>query len=182
MVDGANRWSTISGAHSIGRFAVASTRLGTSDDKDEGNQGKAEDGESAPAAATGAGNPPTTTPNGADEKGSDDGDEAVGEVADTANLGVEMDLMIGQMTLRSKHLQALESNVANHPDVKLIFGDSTMQASLLEIAEHRKRFRLVGLGHELEFWEGGHRDCPPLGDQWERDYDPADLEEGEVGT
>jgi hypothetical protein len=27
-----------------------------------------------------------------------------------------------------------------------------MQASLLERAEHRQRFRLVGLGHELEVW------------------------------
>jgi hypothetical protein len=39
-------------------------------------------------------------------------------------------LKIGQMTLRSKHLSALESSVANHPDVKLIFGDATMQVPL----------------------------------------------------
>jgi hypothetical protein len=39
-----------------------------------------------------------------------------------------------QMTLRSKHLAALDSTVAGDSDVKLIFGDSTMQASLLGMA------------------------------------------------
>ena len=48
------------------------------------------------------------------------------------------------------------------------------------MAEHRRRYRLVGLGHELEYWEKGHEECPPLGDQWERDYDPAELDEGEA--
>ena len=188
MVDGSNRWSTISGVHSVGRFAVASTRLVSADETADGDgDEKQQHDKEAPKAGAAAASVKMERGNGEDAKAGDDdnendndGDEAVGEVADTANLGVEMDLMIGQMTLRSKHLQALESNVANHPDVKLIFGDSTMQASLLEMAEHRKRFRLVGLGHELEYWESGHRDCPPLGDQWGRDYDPSELEDGEA--
>jgi hypothetical protein len=99
----------------------------------------------------------------------------VNEVADTGQLGVELDLQIGQMTLRSKHLAALETDVAGFPDVKRIFGDSTMQASLLERAENRKRFRLVGLRHELEHWHTEHQQCPPMADEWERDYDPAEL-------
>jgi len=32
------------------------------------------------------------------------------------------------MTLRSKHLQALATDVANQYDVRAVFGDSTMQA------------------------------------------------------
>ena len=32
----------------------------------------------------------------------------------------------------------------------------------------------------MEYWESGHRDCPPLGDQWGRDYDPSELEDGEA--
>jgi hypothetical protein len=103
----------------------------------------------------------------------------VGEIADTGMLGVEIDVQMGQMTLRSKHLSALASNIANHPDVIKIFGDATIQASLVEKAEHRERYRLVGLNHELEFWPTAHTVCPPLGDEWERDYDPADLFDSE---
>lgn len=51
------------------------------------------------------------------------------------------------------------------PDVRLVFGDTTMQASLLERAEHRKRYRLVGVRHEIAFWPEGHTSCPPLGEQ-----------------
>ena len=40
--------------------------------------------------------------------------------------------------------------------VKMIFGDATMQASLIERAEHRQIYRLVGLNHELEFWATPH--------------------------
>jgi hypothetical protein len=68
----------------------------------------------------------------------------VGEVADNGMLGVEIDVQLGQMTLRSKHLAALPSDIANHPDVVMIFGDATMQASLIERAENRQRYRLVG--------------------------------------
>ena len=37
----------------------------------------------------------------------------------------------------------------------------------------------MGLGHELEYWPSPHGGLPPLGDQWERDYDPAELGEDE---
>mgnify|MGYP007000254295 CR=1 len=57
--------------------------------------------------------------------------------------GVELDLQIGQMTLRSKHLSALDTDVATHEDVRAIFGEATIQASLLERAEHCQRYRLV---------------------------------------
>jgi len=106
-------------------------------------------------------------------------DSKVGEVADNGMLGVEIDIQLGQMTLRSKHLAALPSDVANHPDVNFIFGDATMQASLLEKAENRQRYRLVGLNHELEYWPTEHAICPPLGDEWEREYDPSELYESE---
>ena len=54
----------------------------------------------------------------------------VGEVVDSDELGVEMDLIIAQMTLRSKHLAALDGTIANMPDVKMVFGDATMQVAL----------------------------------------------------
>jgi hypothetical protein len=84
-------------------------------------------------------------------------------VADTGMLGVEIDIQMIQMTLRSKHLAALNTDIANHPDVKMIFGESTMQASVVEVAEHRQVFKLVGLNHELHYWRTSHAICPPLG-------------------
>ena len=42
-------------------------------------------------------------------------------------LGVEMDLQLGQMTLRSKHLTALEPEIANKNDIREVFGEQTMQ-------------------------------------------------------
>ena len=94
--------------------------------------------------------------------------------------GVEMDLQLGQMTLRAKHLAALDSEVANKPQVREVFGESTMQASLLERAEHRKRFKLIGVHAEIDYWPEGHQACPALSDRWERDYDPAELHPSEA--
>lgn len=142
MVDGANRWSYISGIHSIGRFAVASTRQ-INDTLEDGENNPPINGQLTGGKIKRNTKAPDSTPSAADGSDSDGHDKnvalqieadetnaQVGEVGDTGNLGVEMDLMIGQMTLRSKHLQALEVAIANHPDVKLIFGDSTMQASI----------------------------------------------------
>ncbi len=75
----------------VGRFAVAATRTLSDLAKAEATEAKGE------------------------AKG-----ELVEVIADTGMLGVELDLHISQMTLRSKHLQALESAVANHPDVRQV--------------------------------------------------------------
>lgn len=56
---------------------------------------------------------------------------------------MEIDVQLGQMTLRSKHLAALTTDIANHPDVQLIVGESTIQASLIATAENRDEYRLV---------------------------------------
>ena len=90
-----------------------------------------------------------------------------------------MDVQVGQMTLRSKHLSALLPDIANHPDVNMIFGDATIQASLIESAEHRFRYRLVGLNCEIDYWPTTHYVCPPLADEYEREYDPAELFDSE---
>ena len=140
IVDAQNRWSRLQGPRSVGRYAVASSRTVTEAD---------DEGLAAPSLL---------------RQQSETG--TVGEVGDTGLLGIEMDIQIGQMTLRSRHLSALETQVANHPDAKEIFGDATIQASLLEKAENRRMFHLVGVNHELHCWTG-HRFCPPLGDEWE---------------
>jgi len=153
VLNNQNRWSRIQGTRSIGRWAVGSTRT-TMQSKSLANM-------------------PIELQRGVSYW------KPVSEVPDTGMLGVEIDVQIGQMTLRSKHLSALIPEIANHPDVARIFGDATIQASLVELAEHRHRYRLVGLSHELEYWPSAHKSCPPLADQWERDYDPANLFDSE---
>ena len=53
--------------------------------------------------------------------------EDVQELKDSGNLGIEIDVMIGQLTLRSRHLAALETDIPNHPDAKCIFGEKYPQ-------------------------------------------------------
>ena len=95
-------------------------------------------------------------------------------VQDTRQWGVEMDLQLGQMTLRSRHLSALPSDVANHPDVLRLFGEATIQASTLEEGEHRRCYawsawaRIAVLAHK-------HKATPPVSDEWERQYNPSEL-------
>ena len=101
------------------------------------------------------------------------------EIEDTGLQGVEMDLQLGQMTLRTKHLAALDSEIANMEHVREIFGEHTIQASLLDRSQNRRRMKLIGLRHEIEYWHEGHNDCPVLDERWERDYDPAELFESE---
>lgn len=165
ILDAQNRWSRIQGDRSVGRWAVGSTRNIDN--------------------STSVGSLPTL--NNSSKNLSEmfklqrqtSFENDVGVVADTGMLGVEIDVQTAQMTLRSKHLSALHTDIANHLDVKMIFGETTMQASLVEVAEHRQVFRLVGLNHEIHYWRTAHNICPALGDEWEREYDPADLSDSE---
>lgn len=127
ILDNQNRWSRITGTRSIGRWAVGSTRTTIQNEAAEDNGGM----------------PPM--PGGGLGKLSRQFsyDNAVGEVDDNGMLGVEIDVQLGQMTLRSKHLSALIPDVANHPDCVSQFGDATIQASLIATSENRDEFRLV---------------------------------------
>lgn len=60
-----------------------------------------------------------------------------------------------------------------------IFGDATIQASLVEKASNRQTYRLVGLHHELVYWPSAHKLSPPGDENYEREYDPAELHENE---
>jgi hypothetical protein len=174
ILDAQNRWSRIQGDRSVGRWAVGSTRnVATS----SSSSALSEIGPGSFKSLSNKDSNDATPRPGLQRQHSFDND--VSEVADTGMLGVEIDVQIGQMTLRSKHLAALQTEIANHPDVQLIFGETTMQASLVESAEHRAVYRLVGLNHELHYWKTNHTVCPPLGDEWDREYDPADLADSE---
>ncbi|KAH9261268.1 hypothetical protein BASA81_000972 [Batrachochytrium salamandrivorans] len=160
VVDQYNRWARISGDRSVGRFAVGSTRT-------------VADESTAVATTTGTGDKPVKLSRQRSYT------QEVGEVPDSGMLGVEMDLQIGQMTLRSKHLSALPGDIANHPDVRAVFGTATMQASLVERATNRSVYRLVGLNHDLENWHVPFGECPPIPDAFEREYNPSELFDSE---
>ena len=151
LVDVNNRWGKLQNSRVAGRFVL----MGSDAAVDSSRKG-------ASAKPTNGNASESTT------------------LEDSGLQGVEMDLQLGQMTLRAKHLAALESEVANRPQVRELFGESTMQASLLERSEHRRRFKLIGLKHELEYWHDGHASCPPLPDKFVRDYDTAELHESEM--
>lgn len=159
-MDNQNRWSRIRGDRSIGRWAVGSTRTTITEATSSDDLSKARDQFSLKRQIS--------------------IDNDVGEVVDNGMLGVEIDVQVGQLTLRSKHLSALKSDVANHPDVIAIFGDATIQASLINSAENCDYYRLVGLNHEIAYWKTPHTACHPLDDEWERDYDPAELADTET--
>lgn len=167
VVDAHNRWARIAGERSIGRFAVGSTRTVG---EDESSVVKKLSSSVISTSKDGKGIPLTRQRSLLSE---------VAEVPDSGVLGVELDLQIGQMTLRSKHLSALPSDVANHPDMRRIFGTATMQASLLERATNRTIYRLVGLNHDIHYWSSAHLECPPIPESFERQYDPAELFDSE---
>jgi hypothetical protein len=175
VLDHQNRWSRIQGERSIGRWAVGSTRT-TANENMAQNESKTEILPGIPDLDLDLLPPMPDVPN---LKRHTSYYNPVGEVTDTGMLGVEIDVQLGQMTLRSKHLAALPSDIANIPDMITIFGDATVQASLLERAEHCARYRLVGLNHEIQYWSSAHDQCPPIDDVWERDYDPSELFETE---
>ena len=154
-----NRWSRIQGERSVGWWVVGSSRTVEMVHKDATSE------QADQSAVTLERRNSFSMP--------------AGEIADNGTLGVEIDVQMGQMTLRSKHLTTLPPDVSNHGDVKLIFGDTTIQASLVEEAQHRKVYKLVGLNHEIEFWHTPHKLCPPVDRQWSREYDPADFFDSE---
>ncbi|KAH8067982.1 hypothetical protein JL721_7202 [Aureococcus anophagefferens] len=102
----------------------------------------------------------------------------VRSVADSSELDVEIDAQIGQLTLRGKHLAALESAVAGYRDVRVVFGDAAIRRR--SEREHRNVYRLVGLDHSIEWWPTPHGDCPSIPDTYGREYDPSELFESEL--
>lgn len=76
----------------------------------------------------------------------------VDTVPASAGIGIELDVQIGQMTLRNRHLQPLSGAILAHQDTVEVLGDSgTIQASQLSISENCTEYRLVGLNHDIVY-------------------------------
>ena len=172
-VDTQNRWSKISGGRCGGRFAVASTRSNVVEDS------------SAKATAASLSPPDASGDDSIDNDTEllqrpmltrqQSWEAPVGVVSEAAFVGVELDLQLGQMTLRSRHLSALDAEILGRPDVQTVFGAcGTIQASQLTQASDCVTYRLVGLKHELSTWSA-ETNPAPMSEQWERQYDPSEL-------
>jgi hypothetical protein len=99
-------------------------------------------------------------------------------VVDDNDLGVEINVQIWQLTLKTSHLRALDRTIANNPDVRLIFGAQSMQCATVQSAEHREWVRLIGRHHDLHYWKTADpRVLPQVND---RDYNPGELENSEM--
>ncbi len=147
--DNSNIWSRIKGEKSVGRWAVASYRTNEAKDK-------------------------KVMPSHMILERTANKIIQCGEVEDNGRLGVEIDLQLGQMTLRSKYLTALPPSITACKDVVNSFGNvATIQSSLVEKAFHRELYRLVGLNHEIEYWLTPHYFYPPLPENVGRIYNPS---------
>jgi len=100
IVHAQNRWSRISGPRSCGRFVVSSVRTIGIDDSGSGTDGDAVDMDDMPELSR-----------------QQSVSSAFADVPESTEWGVEMDLQLGQMTLRSRHLSALPPSIAGHADV-----------------------------------------------------------------
>ena len=193
IVEVQNRWSKIKGRTSAGRYAVTSTRTIAMEEENEETNGlstlrgtsdgsirslSSNSNQSQAASHSSGSNtnaPPQMFTKSKKLLRQPSENSVVSFARDTRQWGVEMDLQLGQMTLRSRHLSALPTDVANNRDVLELFGESTIQASTLESGEHRRKYRLVGLSHELHYWHTPHMSCSPMSDQFEREYNPTEL-------
>jgi hypothetical protein len=107
-----------------------------------------------------------------------DGGNTIQEVDGNIEMGIEVDLQTAQMTLKSSHLQALDTAIASDPDVQMVFGSKSMLAATVQSCEHRKWVHLVGRQHDVHFW------CTP--DErtavvdLDRDYAPDELSSSEA--
>ena len=100
----------------------------------------------------------------------------VGTIGDDVELGIELDLQIVQLTMKSSHLKALDTKIASDPDVQSIFGKKSMQGSIIESTMHRTWVNLIGRGHSIQHWKtADERSCVQ---DFDRLYSAGELEGG----
>ena len=166
-----SRWAYIEGSASQGRFALHSGRSkgAKAADKDAaGGESARQDVGEREAAGSAPGKEPRDS-----AKDKEGREEEVPTLADGAQLAVEIDLQVFQLTLKASHPQALPTEVARLKDVVGVFGAVSMQACLTEQSAYRTCYRLVGRSHDIAYWSSRDPKLPPL-DSY-RAYYPEEL-------
>ncbi len=99
----------------------------------------------------------------------------VPEVKDGVHA-VEIDLQTMELRVRGQSLQALDSEIANDRDVRVLFGNNsgTLQCTMEGNFQHRKSRYLVGVGYTVDFWTPDPK-LLELPEDYDRDYDPSEL-------
>jgi hypothetical protein len=92
-------------------------------------------------------------------------------------MGVEVNIQLSQLTLRSNHLEALKPPMSADGDVLTVFGPRSLQCAVVEDATRRKWFRMIGRQHDLQYWDQDDRADV---EEFDRDYDPGDMISSEV--
>jgi hypothetical protein len=67
------------------------------------------------------------------------------------DMGVEVNLQLCALSLKSNHLQALNEPMSSDPDVIAVFGKRSLQCAVVEEARHRHWFRIIGRDHDLQY-------------------------------
>ena len=95
----------------------------------------------------------------------------IDETRPDMDMGTELNLQFCQLTLKSNHLQALGQPVSSDQDVLAVFGPRSLQVAVVEEAEHRTWYRLIGREHDVQAWDPDSRtDVQEL----DRFYDPGE--------
>lgn len=66
------------------------------------------------------------------------------------DMGVEVNLQLCSLSLKSNHLEALNEPMSSDPDVISVFGKRSLQCAVVEEARHRHWFRIIGRDHDLQ--------------------------------
>jgi len=85
------------------------------------------------------------------------------------DMGIEFNLQISQLCLKSNHIEALTEPFSSDYDVLTVFGPRSLQCIVIEEAEHRIWFRLLGRSMDLQYWDPDTRTAPQ---ELDREYDP----------
>ena len=86
--------------------------------------------------------------------------------AQTQAVGTEINLQIGEYTLKNHALQALPLRIARTEDFVAVFGETRhsnpIQCVEVQNSTRRTWLRLVGLRHDVELWDVDERALRPL--------------------
>jgi thiol-disulfide isomerase/thioredoxin len=86
----------------------------------------------------------------------------------------EVNLQTFTLLLKAGHLRALDDHVQADYDVQTVFRTKiSMQCAVVEQAEHRHWFRLIGRFHDIQYWTTP--DPSPALQVNDREYDPGCL-------
>jgi len=85
----------------------------------------------------------------------------------SAAAETEINVQLGEMTLKRHHMQLLDASVCAHPDFAAVFGDTSTrgrhQCAEVKRSQRRRWMRLLGTRHDVQIWDADDRPPPSPG-------------------